>query len=258
MESVQQPDTDLALGQVSSPSVIADAKGLVTQLQVAPEKMQAQLVQEIAALGEAGLLELVEFLRQRLAGSGNRTEAKPEKVDLLAGKVYQTLVQSGSTAVGDALNLHFPQGIVPLCSDLGIDYAPLQRLLAAQHFQSADQMTLQKLCELAGTDAVQRKWIYFTEVKQLPIVDLQTINLLWLTHSEGKFGFSVQRELWLGVGQNWEKLWSKIGWKNGNNWTRYPQEFTWDLTAPRGHLPLSNQLRGVQVIAALMAHPAWS
>jgi hypothetical protein len=81
---------------------------------------------------------------------------------------------------------------------------------------------------------------------------------LWLLHSEGKFGFSVQREIWLTVGKNWEKLWSKIGWKNGNAWTRYPNEFTWNLTAPKGHLPLSNQLRGVRVISSLLSHPAWT
>jgi GUN4-like len=67
----------------------------------------------------------------------------------------------------------------------------------------------------------------------------------------------VQRELWLSVGKNWEKLWTQIDWKNGNNWTRYPQGFTWDLSAPKGHLPLSNQLRGVRVMAALLSHPAW-
>ncbi|MGA7932015.1 MAG: GUN4 domain-containing protein [Kovacikia sp.] len=145
-----------------------------------------------------------------------------------------------------------------LQSAVGIDYSPLQQLLAAQDFQAADQLTLQIMCELAGPAAVQRKWIYFTEVEQFPITDLQTINHLWLTYSEGKFGFSVQREIWLGVGKNWEKFWAKIGWKNGNTWTRYPQEFTWNLTAQKGHLPLSNQLRGVRVIASLFAHPAWS
>jgi hypothetical protein len=145
-----------------------------------------------------------------------------------------------------------------LLSEAGIDYTPLQQLLVEQNFQAADQLTLQKMCELAGSAAVQRKWIYFTEVEQFPITDLLTINHLWLTYSEGKFGFSTQREIWLSVGKNWEKFWSKIGWKNGNTWTRYPQEFTWDLNAPKGHLPLSNQLRGVRVIASLFAHPAWS
>jgi GUN4-like len=62
----------------------------------------------------------------------------------------------------------------------------------------------------------------------------------------------------LGLSKNWENFWSKIGWKNGNTWTRYPNEFIWDLSAPKGHLPLSNQLRGVRVIASLFSHPAWT
>lgn len=147
---------------------------------------------------------------------------------------------------------------MPLLSENDIDYSPLEQLLAQQDFQAADRMTLQKLCELAGPTAVQRKWLYFTEVENFPTTDLQTINTLWLLHSEGKFGFSMQREIWLGTGKNWEKFWLKIGWKTGNAWTRYPHEFTWDLSAPRGHLPLSNQLRGVRVIASLLNHPAWS
>lgn len=148
-------------------------------------------------------------------------------------------------------------GIVPLHSERNIDYTPLEQLLIQQDFLAADRMTLQLLCQLAGEAAVQRKWLYFTEVNSFPIPDLLSINHLWLNYSEGKFGFSVQREIWLSLGKNWDKFWPKIGWKNGNNWTRYPNEFVWDLNAPRGHLPLSNQLRGVQVMASLLSHPAW-
>jgi hypothetical protein len=150
------------------------------------------------------------------------------------------------------------QGIVPLKSACGISYDSLAQLLVKQDFQAADLLTIQQMCEVAGTQAVRRKWLYFTEVENFPIQDLQTINSLWLAHSQGKFGFSVQRELWLGVGKNWDRLWPKIGWKQGEKWTRYPHEFTWDLTAPRGHLPLSNQLRGVRVMASLLSHPAWT
>jgi hypothetical protein len=146
----------------------------------------------------------------------------------------------------------------PLLTARNIDYVPLQQLLLEQSFQAADQLTLQKMCELAGPAAVKRKWLYFTEVESFPDQDLITINNLWLTHSQGKFGFSVQRDLWLSVGKNWEKFWPKIGWKTSNTWTRYPQEFIWDLSAPKGHLPLSNQLRGVRVIAALLSHPVWT
>ncbi|MBD2100716.1 GUN4 domain-containing protein [Leptolyngbya sp. FACHB-261] len=146
---------------------------------------------------------------------------------------------------------------VELASERGVDYVPLQNLLVQQDFLAADKLTLQLLCMLAGPLSANRGWLYFTDVERLPNADLRTINALWLAHSEGKFGFSVQRELWLSVGKNWEKFWPKIGWKQNNRWTRYPQEFIWNTTAPKGHLPLSNQLRGVQVLAALMAHPAW-
>lgn len=168
-----------------------------------------------------------------------------------------TVIRLREYRVIEFLPVNFPSGVIPLDSEQGVNYELLQQLLVEQKFQAADQLTLQKLCELTGPAAVQRKWLYFTEINRFPATDLQTINRLWLAYSEGKFGFSVQRQIWLSVGKDWDAFWPKIGWKTGNNWTRYPQEFTWDLTAPKGHLPLSNQLRGVRVINALLSHPAW-
>lgn len=147
---------------------------------------------------------------------------------------------------------------IELASDRGVDYSNLRELLQAEQFQEADRITLQLMCEAAGPQAAGRGWLYFTEVDQLPVTDLRTIDQLWLAVSEGRFGFSVQRKIWLGQGKTWEKLWPVIGWKQGNHWTRYPDEFIWDLTAPQGHLPLSNQLRGVRVLASILSHPAWS
>lgn len=210
--------------------------------------VQQQVIPQLANLGDTGLDVLMEFLFER----------KENPATSVDGKAYQVLYNSDSPRAKEFLQTYFPFGIVPLTSDCGIDYAPLQQLLATQDFQAADRLTLQKMCELAGSSAVQRKWLYFTEIENFPLTDLKTINTLWLIHSDGKFGFSIQREIWLGLGKNWENLWTKIGWKKGNSWTRYPNEFTWDLSAPRGHLPLSNQLRGVRAIASLLSHPAWN
>lgn len=236
---------------MTNPTTASDTKidlsALRLQLTAGSEKVQQQLLQQLATLGNAGEYVLMEFLLQRRFDP-------PNWVD---GKAYQLLDAANSPSSKEFLQTYFPTGIVPLHSERGIDYAPLQQLLTAQDFQAADRMTLQKLCELAGPAAVQRKWLYFTEVENFTITDLQTINTLWLVYSDGKFGFSIQREIWLSLGKNWEKLWSKIGWKTGNNWTRYPDGFTWNLSAPKGHLPLSNQLRGVRAIASLLSHPAW-
>ncbi|EKQ67623.1 GUN4-like protein [Leptolyngbyaceae cyanobacterium JSC-12] len=233
---------------------------LLTRLRSTPEKGLFSLIQELEANGEAGLTVLMKLLQERCGDRSSSAAAfsPGQEPDLVAGAIYQVLFRAESPTCADFLQTYFPTGVVPLRSQSNIDYHPLQILLAKQEFQAADQLTLQKLCELAGESAMQRKWIYFTEVKQFPAIDLQTIDALWRVHSQGQFGFSVQRELWLSVGKNWDKLWTKIGWKDGINWTRYPQGFTWDLTAPKGHLPLSNQLRGVRVMASLMAHPAWN
>jgi hypothetical protein len=211
-------------------------------------KVQQQIIPQLADLGDEGFNVLMEFLQQR----------RNQPATWIDGKVYQVLYNADAPQAKEFLQTNFPEGIVPLKSESGINYNSLQQLLAVQDFQAADRMTIQKLCELAGPMAVKRKWLYFTEVENFPIVDLQTINNLWVVHSEGKFGFSVQREIWLSLGKNWDNFWPKIGWKDGNNWTRYPNQFIWDLSAPKGHLPLSNQLRGVRVIASLLSHPAWS
>lgn len=262
MTIFHQPDLDRVSSEVTpvSPLDTMTTTTLSSQFQSASEKSQLQLIPVLVETGEAGLAVLTEFLLNwQMSSAKEATQvalSNPASI-LVAGSAYQALLSTNSPRAIEFLQTHFPTGLITLKSDIGLDYTDLQALLAKQEFQVADQLTLQKLCEIAGPAAVQRKWLYFTEIDQFPITDLHTINTLWLIHSEGKFGFSIQREIWLSVGKNWDKLWSKIGWKDGNNWTRYPQEFTWNLTAPRGHLPLSNQLRGVRVIAALLTHPAW-
>jgi hypothetical protein len=231
----------------NSPAVPLDVIELQEKFTTSNPKNQLQVLPQLLAAGLPGIEILIEWLQEQLG-------TKPTTV---TGAVYQALYQSETPAAKDYLDRELPTGMIPLESSRGIDYSTLQKLLAQQKFEAADKLTTEKLCEIAGADAVKRKWIYFTEVEQLPTIDLHTIDALWLFHSEGKFGFSVQRDMWVGMGKSWDKLWVKLGWKNGNNWTRYPGSFTWNLTAPKGHLPLSNQLRGVRVMSSLLSHPAW-
>lgn len=242
-EPMSNLNTDPA---TNSPADEVDFGELYNQFTGASERKQLQLIPELIAQGGTGLEVLMKFLHQ--VGDAPK---------IIHGTVYQTLFPLEISVVQDFLQTNFPTGILPLQSAQGIDYTQLQQLLAKQDFLESDRLTMQKLCELAGDATIKRKWLYFTEVESLPVLDLQTINNLWLLHSQGKFGFSVQRELWLAFNQNFPKLWEAIGWKSGNSWTRYPQQFTWNLSAPKGHLPLSNQLRGVQVIKAILSHPAW-
>lgn len=211
------------------------------------EKKQLDALSELESLGEEGIELLTDFLSKR----------SPNPPTELDGKAVQILTALDAEAAIQFLSTTFPDGLVPTPSERSIDYQPLQDLLVQQKYEEADRLTLYKMCELEGETAVKRKWLYFSEVNRFPVTDLQTIDRLWVIYSEGKFGFSVQRRIWLAAGRNWDTFWPRIGWRKGNAWTRYPNEFIWDLTAPKGHLPLSNQLRGVRVIESLMNHPAW-
>jgi hypothetical protein len=218
------------------------------QLRSSPSlKQQLAAIEVLTAAGDRGYLILIDFLRNHQGSQAQVAE----------GKAYQALCHSNSPVVQSFLATELPAGVVSLESPHQENLQELQRLLSHQDYETADRLTLQILCQLAGPAAVARKWVYFTEVNTIPIAEMQLLDILWRVYSEDKFGFSKQREIWLSVNRNWERLWEKLAWKSGNLWTRYPGEFIWDLSAPPGHLPLSNQLRGVRMMECLLCHPAW-
>ena len=68
---------------------------------------------------------------------------------------------------------------------------------------------------------------------------------------------SIQRKIWITSKYKWNDFFTNIGWIINDIPCRYPIDFTWTLQAPKGHLPLFNQLRGMQVLLALFRHTAW-
>lgn len=175
--------------------------------------------------------------------------------DWAAGTLVQQLVAEDDVLT-EAFWQRYPEGWLAVSSAQGIDYAPLQRALIRQEYEQADRLTSEILRQLAGPGAVKRGYVYYSEVPPMAAVDLESLDRLWLTYSQGRFGFSVQLRLLRSVAGRWELLWPRLGWKQGGIWTRYPGSFTWALEAPEGHLPLVNQLRGVRLMDALLSHPA--
>jgi len=142
----------------------------------------------------------------------------------------------------------------------GVDYTALRDRLKAGEWEEADNEHRRLMIELAGEDAEDRGWVYFTEVKTFPVTDLKTIDTLWSFYSDGKFGFSVQRKIWVGKRRQWAKMFKEIDWVQGENnaYRKWPEEFIWEKEAARGHMPLTNALRGTQLLEALLEHPAFA
>ena len=165
-----------------------------------------------------------------------------------------------------ALHRHQPSALSPLFNASGgwfaagsesdLDYSPLQQALLEERFEEADRLTSAFLRKLAGEQAERRGYVYFSEVLSMRGLDLVTMDRLWIAYSQGRFGFTVQARLLATLNGRYDKLWPRIGWKQEGVWTRYPNAFDWSLTAPEGHMPLVNQLRGVRLIDALLNHPS--
>ena len=175
--------------------------------------------------------------------------------DWAAGFLIQLLV-SADPQRRDEFLARYPDGWLATTSARGIDYAPLQRQLILQDYEPADRLTSEILRQLAGAAAVQRGYVYYSEVPAMPSADLDSLDRLWVCFSRGRFGFSVQGRMLKNLNGRWDRLWPRLAWKDGGRWTRYPGSFQWSIDAPEGHMPLVNQLRGVRLMDALLQHPA--
>ena len=60
-------------------------------------------------------------------------------------------------------------------SDIGINYKEMQLMLVEQKFEEADRLTSSFLRQFAGKLAEKRGYVFYSEVKNMPSKDLQTI-----------------------------------------------------------------------------------
>jgi hypothetical protein len=130
-----------------------------------------------------------------------------------------------------------------LKSEKGIEYTRLRDLLAAKNWKEADEETYLLMIQAVG----KKNGDYFTsdELLNFPCTDLRTIDRLWVKYSNGHFGFSVQKEIYLSVGgkadgkyyeKAWEKFGDRVGWRVESSWISY-SKVTYDTSSPKGHLP---------------------
>lgn len=144
---------------------------------------------------------------------------------------------------------------VPLVSEVelksarNVDYAKLRDLLAAGNWKEADQETARVMLQAANR--VKEGYLTVNDIDNFPCEDLRTINQLWLSYSEGKFGFSVQKEIYHRLGgtreynrEVWESFGDAVGWRQGGSWLNSKNLTFASIKAPSGHLPFLVGRRG--------------
>ncbi|MEC4894317.1 MAG: GUN4 domain-containing protein [Oscillatoria sp. PMC 1051.18] len=158
---------------------------------------------------------------------------------LLRQENTPTIITEGTIATEEAIaespvptQENFTPKNTSLPSDAGVDYGNLQDLLSIGRLQQADGETSTILRQLASESAQLRP----QDINNIPCTDLRTINQLWQEYSDGKFGFSIQRQIWQENGRNTDLFRSQVGWRVNGKAIDYDNH-NFSFGAPRGHLP---------------------
>ena len=135
-----------------------------------------------------------------------------------------------------------PSSEIALVSSRGINYTKLRDLLAQGKWKEADQETTDLLLRVSNRE--KEGWLRTEDVKNLSCEDLRTMDKLWFAHSNGKFGFSVQSEIYRSLGGTrqynvdiYSKFADRVGWRVNGDWIHYT-DATFDQKLDRtGYLP---------------------
>ena len=200
--------------------------------------------------GEAALGKLLIYIKTLVGASQNQfIERLLQKYELIEIKTNSQFYSSQEQPY-----IQKPPIIdISLKSDRNVDYTKLRDLLEAQKWQEADEETANVMLQAA--ERTSQGYLSSSDIESIPCEDLRTINQLWLKYSDGKFGFSVQKDIYESLGgtkEYNEEIWSnfseRVGWKRkkGGDWLSY-SELTMNLTAPVGHLPHNYTLNDFEV-----------
>ncbi|UJS06209.1 serine/threonine-protein kinase [Cylindrospermopsis raciborskii] len=125
-------------------------------------------------------------------------------------------------------------------------YTKLENLLKAQSFPEANDETNRIMLEIANRQ--NEDWLTTEDAEKFPCEELRTIDHLWLKYSQGKFGISVQQDIYQNLGGTkkldlnvWRSFGERVGWRINNQWLKH-SNLNFSLSAPDGHLPVIGEI----------------
>lgn len=158
-----------------------------------------------------------------------------------ATEVLQALKEEGETGSGSAAGGASRGEIQVSFSSKNVSYGKLRELLIAQEYERADRETWNLMLHIAGRN--QEGCLNLNAIEQFPPQALFALDLLWQAHSNGHFGFSIQKQIYQSLGGNrefdyeiWKTFGELVGWHERGHWLNY-HNLKFSHSAPVGHLP---------------------
>lgn len=126
------------------------------------------------------------------------------------------------------------------------DFSDLETMLAGERWEEADQETTRIMFKAVGLDP-EDDFFRADDLQNFPCDTLRFLDELWVAASDNRFGFSVQRKIYVedcrgstnGLAND-AAFWcfvQQVGWPNV--WEKEPRvsQVTYSTASPQGHLP---------------------
>ncbi|MCM1984322.1 GUN4 domain-containing protein [Lyngbya confervoides] len=128
-----------------------------------------------------------------------------------------------------------------------VNYRPLIAALKTGNWQMANLETRAILMQLMPESGYFYPHLQGADIQSLPCQEVQQLDAAWQRHSDGKFGFSVQSQIWNSVPapRQVESFGNQVGWRQlpaadlsplRTPW-KFDSNLTYSTEAPLGHLP---------------------
>ncbi|MBP0016396.1 MAG: GUN4 domain-containing protein [Cyanobacteria bacterium SBLK] len=255
--SPQPRKDDPVLGEIASTpanaSILGGIEGVKKRLAGSDERERLAALEDALNYDEEGLQIVIAALQSDCIA--------------IEIKAWELLRDREEPQVTKALFLYDPIG-----PSREAEYRTLRQLLEKGNWQEADKETKSILLRLAKR---QDKWLRKEDILKIPALELVACDRLWLRYSRGRFGFSVQAQLLENQGLDlsnsshlderssgfqpysqkrlFESFAKTVGWyvKNdepkvitANDIVYRKKHIPFNLSSPRGHLPLTFELGG--------------
>ncbi|MDT9190259.1 MAG: GUN4 domain-containing protein [Limnospira sp. PMC 894.15] len=242
-----------------SQSQVESAQAMVSQLQSSIDGMtqtmnrlaQSQNQRQADFQSQLdGIVERIDSLnKEQNQQQLQNLQSQLDKINLQIGNLTQSQSQQ-KTEIIEAIKSELKPILeevqdVPIVSASGFDYTELDKLLKSGNWKAADEETAKMMLAVAGQ--TQRGYLDNDDIKNFPCDDLRIIDGLWVKHSNGRFGFSVQKQIYINCGGKpdgsypgatiFERYGDEVGWRVNGSYLTSWSDCTFSAAAPRGHLP---------------------
>ncbi|BDT15764.1 GUN4 domain-containing protein [Arthrospira platensis FACHB-439] len=250
-----QSQSQAITSQLQSQSqAIASQSQLLSRLESQVEAIASQLQSQSQAIASQLQSQSQAIAFQLPSQSQAIASQLPSQSQAIASQLpsqsqaIASQLPSQSQAIASQLDESITEAVADITpivsSSSGFDYSQLDRLLKSGQWEAADEETTKMMCRVAGKTS--RRYLDDDDIKNFPGEDLRIIDGLWVKHSRGRFGFSVQKQIYINCGglpdgrypgdTIWERYCGEVGWRMNGSYISW-SDCTFSAAAPLGHLP---------------------